>query len=371
MNNNAEQVNKLREYIKKTKADNYPIEGHLLEKESDYSKNLYFRMLCMVLQYSGDIVEEQTMLLQRLIKGCKAEHTVQDYMRQSFEIGETDYKEFIEYLLEKKLSYVFALDVLLISFLKGYNEKQSLFIVEIMETCKVDIDELAFLSKFVSSILEQRLEIYLNIQGQRPKMIDSSMFMCYIDVNRLYMIYCNKYDRPLQIDCYDKTLVEDEERNHLYVFGLNRINKHTYDGELTRIVRAYCGKIDLAMMGKKLIRHLLLVNAVDVLDKTLRQLEMSLDELTYILFAVDKGVLEDRVRKEILSVLINSVINEHPCKIDINKVVVQKFLSEENGLDVESLFPYTNHTKFSSIDATINMCMTTFCLDKKLKFKEK
>lgn len=197
MAKNEEQINKLREHIRKTKAENYPIEGHLLEKEPDYNKNFYFKMLCMILQYSDSIAEEQTMFLQRLIKGCHAENSLQDYMRQALELSMEDYKEFVEKVLQGDLKYIFELDMLLVSHLGECSEEYNQFLTEVTESIGINIEELNFISKMCVGILEQDWKKYLDAEADALLMlkdIGASRYMLnnkkteeYIDENNLLL----------------------------------------------------------------------------------------------------------------------------------------------------------------------------------------
>lgn len=171
MAKNEEQINKLREHIRKTKAENYPIEGHLLEKEPDYNKNFYFKVLCMILQYSDSIAEEQTMFLQRLIKGCHAENSLQDYMRQALELSVEDYKEFVEKVLQGDLKYIFELDMLLVSHLGECSEECNQFLAEVTESIGINIEELSFISKMCVGILEQDWKKYLDAEADALLML--------------------------------------------------------------------------------------------------------------------------------------------------------------------------------------------------------
>lgn len=197
MAKNEEQINKLREHIRKTKAENYPIEGHLLEKEPDYNKNFYFKVLCMILQYSDSIAEEQTMFLQRLIKGCHAENSLQDYMRQALELSVEDYKEFAEKVLQGDLKYIFELDMLLVSHLGECSEEYNQFLAEVTESIGINIEELSFISKMCVGILEQDWKKYLDAEADALLMlkdIRASRYMLnnkkteeYIDENNLLL----------------------------------------------------------------------------------------------------------------------------------------------------------------------------------------
>lgn len=182
MAKNEEQINKLREHIRKTKAENYPIEGHLLEKEPDYNKNFYFKMLCMILQYSDSIAEEQTMFLQRLIKGCHAENSLQDYMRQALELDVEDYKEFVEKVLQGDLKYMFVLDVLLVSHLGECKNEYCKFLAEVIESMEININELNFISKICNSILEQNSKNFEVTIEEIKTEISNLIFLPYLDM---------------------------------------------------------------------------------------------------------------------------------------------------------------------------------------------
>lgn len=209
MEQKTEQYQKLREYLRETKAENYPIQGHLLEKETDYNKNLYFKMLCMVLQYTDNIAEEQIFFLQRLTAGCHTEHSVQDYMRQALGAEPDDYKEFAEQAAGGDLRYTFVVDVLLASYLNACSDDYCGFIAELFESIGIKTRELAVLSRACRSILEQNSEGYEKSGTNRISEIPVSVYQPYLNL------------------FFSGILLESREL--LYYFSHDKVNRRTLE----------------------------------------------------------------------------------------------------------------------------------------------
>lgn len=206
MSQSIEQINKLRDYINKTKADNYPITEHLLEKATDYHKNLYFKIICMVIQYSENILMEQTMLLQRLVKGCNAENSVEDYMRQALEVEIEDYKEFAEQL-SGNLKYAFVMDVLIISNLSKCEDKYNQFLAELFESIGITVNELLYISQVCKSILHMDAAELENAQKNKPRDVLYNIIRPYLyfagtlsDTQELLHYYCNSAKELRNLD---------------------------------------------------------------------------------------------------------------------------------------------------------------------------
>ena len=81
-----DRISRLCEYIDKNKAKNYPIYNNVLNMETDYIKNSYFKMLAVILQQGQEIYDSQRALFERQVEGVECDYQVTDYFRQALEI---------------------------------------------------------------------------------------------------------------------------------------------------------------------------------------------------------------------------------------------------------------------------------------------
>ena len=123
-----EQMQKLREYLARTKGARYPFEGHKLAELEDYSKNLYVKHLAMILCCGGDVSQEQTLFLQRLITGCECEYDLETYMRQGQEATPESLEELLDTITSDKMRDSFLLDALLLVHLGPQSEIREEFL---------------------------------------------------------------------------------------------------------------------------------------------------------------------------------------------------------------------------------------------------
>lgn len=152
-----EQMQKLREYLARTKGARYPFEGHELAELDDYMKNLYVKHLTMVLCCGGDVSEEQTLFLQRLITGCECEYDLETYMRQGQEATPESLEELLDTITSDGMRDSFLLDALLLVHLGPLNEVREDFLAALCEAYQLRVAELEQLAELCGKIL--RLEL--------------------------------------------------------------------------------------------------------------------------------------------------------------------------------------------------------------------
>lgn len=152
-----EQMQKLREYLARTKGARYPFEGHKLAELEDYSKNLYVKHLAMILCCGGDVSQEQTLFLQRLITGCECEYDLETYMRQGQEATPESLEELLDTITSDKMRDSFLLDALLLVHLGPQSEIREEFLAALCEACELRVAELEQLAGLCGKIL--RLEL--------------------------------------------------------------------------------------------------------------------------------------------------------------------------------------------------------------------
>ena len=151
---------RLLEQIKKQNYRNYPIKNALLESETDYIKNNYFRHLALTLTQKGEASENQRYLFSRMIEGVEAEDKIEDYLRQAMDIEIDQYIEFMDQLKEKEIRYRFLLDALLITCCDIHTEEQEELLACFMESLKLPLVEAGFICKIGRNVLEQDRDGY-------------------------------------------------------------------------------------------------------------------------------------------------------------------------------------------------------------------
>lgn len=65
----SDKITKLCEYLDKNKAKNYQVPNAMLQEETDYIKNSYFKMLAVLLQQASAIQPSQEDLFARMVEG--------------------------------------------------------------------------------------------------------------------------------------------------------------------------------------------------------------------------------------------------------------------------------------------------------------
>ena len=139
---------------------------------------------------------------------------------------------------------------------------------------------------------------------------------------------------------------------------MDRVNSSNHNGKFSKIVKEYKGNIDLSNVMNELVLELDSIGALDVIDDTLDKLQINMDELAYVLFALtNKNALSNKLRKEVYSVFIKNVIGGHKHKDRIMDVVVNTLLTNKGTHSVSDLHPYTSDVKIEPLDETINLSM--------------
>lgn len=175
------KITKLREYIEKTKASNYPIENKFLREETDYIKNGYLKMLAVLLQQGDEIKESQSALFARIIKGVTSEKSLEEYLRQALEIEINDFVEFTEQCKEILLKYRFVLDGILLINIDEHCEEQIELLVGFIEALKLNKNEIKYIASMAKCIFEQDSNSYQEIESIRPEYFDYKLFLDYIE----------------------------------------------------------------------------------------------------------------------------------------------------------------------------------------------
>jgi|GEM_PF-2232009 hypothetical protein len=173
-------VSRFREILRNSKAETYPLANHPLAEQDEYTKGLYLKMLCMVVQYCEKLQEEQPLLLQRLIIGAEAEHNMLDYMRMALESDESFLFDFISNFRDHELKYLFVLDCLVVANCSGpATQEQHEFIAELSEQLLLLKNDIYYLSLLAQCILEQDSDKYQRADEFRPSGVPFHSFLYF------------------------------------------------------------------------------------------------------------------------------------------------------------------------------------------------
>lgn len=184
-------------------AKQYPIAGHILKEEDEYNKKLYLAVLSSVAQINKDAREEKLLYLNRIAEGVKYEGDFAEVVKLASEVNDKVLSDFIEYVNEKSLRYMFIFEALLISGLSGeLNEASNTYISEIISYLKIRRDEVAFLVKLAIIVLEQNEKAYLEMADKIPTGIEIILFIkpyikdfakgVLVNTEKLYYLYDSK-----------------------------------------------------------------------------------------------------------------------------------------------------------------------------------
>lgn len=177
-----DKITELNEFIEKTNMKNYPIGNALLEEETDYIKNSYFKMLAVVLQQGDEVSPAQSNIFMRLIEGAGGEADISDYLRQALGIEIESYVDFTEQCREMPLKYRFLLDSMILCISSEPCEEQIKLVSGFAESLKVNMNEVRYLAMLGKSIVGQDSEIYASAENIRPNFLNYEWFLEYTEL---------------------------------------------------------------------------------------------------------------------------------------------------------------------------------------------
>ena len=178
--NTSKSVDKLRMYFKKHKSESYPIKNHPLEQADEYTKGIYITMLCVVMCNNNEVREEQTLFIERLMKGIELSISINDYIKRALEIDDKFAEDFIRQFKDSDLKYNFIVDALILISSIGTPEKKDVeFVSEICDILAIEKKELSELVRLAFIILEQSSHEYKEFCSMELS-IDISKFLFYI-----------------------------------------------------------------------------------------------------------------------------------------------------------------------------------------------
>ena len=174
------KIRELISYIEKTKALDFKIERSDLMRETDYTKNLYFKLLAVLLIQGDEIQPGQKNLFERLIAGANCDYEMHDYICQALNIEIDEYVEFMKQNKETELRYAFVLDALLLITINGIQDEQLILAAHYIEALKIENASVKYLCKLTKAILEQDAVQYMYCDSIRPNNVSNIIGKNYI-----------------------------------------------------------------------------------------------------------------------------------------------------------------------------------------------
>lgn len=162
------RIDKVRQYFEEHKAERYPFNNQVLAERDEYTKSMYFRMLCVLIRYIGEPDDMQVLYVRRLIAGCRTEHEFTDYMRMALELDIKDVEAFISAFQEDVLKYYFCIDGSILLSVVEVDQKSYELLAELIEMLRITQTELVYLTAVSKAIIMQSTELYDEAKALSP-----------------------------------------------------------------------------------------------------------------------------------------------------------------------------------------------------------
>ena len=228
-----ENMNEMRKEMRNNMVASYAFNNHPLAEQDDYMKSLYFKMLCMISHYSGDVQEEQLLLLERFVIGANTEKSLPEYMRMAMNEDDAFLADFIDAFKEHQLRFPLVLDSLVLAQANGTSHPDQLtFIAELSEQLGLTIGEINYLAQLAASIIEQNMERYEVAEEVRPESISFEPFIYYTN-SYVRIFLSRKSDHSYFVSFREKTRYDFS--NHVAVYISNAKNEVQLDQRSIRI----------------------------------------------------------------------------------------------------------------------------------------
>lgn len=150
-----EALTKLQSVLKEIATEKYALINQNLQSLDEYIRLLYIKLLCTTVQYENVPTEPQQRYLKRIVSGLGVEGKLEEHMRQSLDISETDLREFLSYMNENSFRYYFVLDGLILSGMTNTSEANRDYLAQLIELCNVTKKELQQLCIIAKSVIQQ------------------------------------------------------------------------------------------------------------------------------------------------------------------------------------------------------------------------
>lgn len=199
-------IDDIRSCLDEAKVERYPLVNLLLAEKDEYIKSLYLCMLCVLIRYSGEISDMQSLYLRRLVAGIKAERNFKEYLKFAFDIGATEINEFVDTIKDDDLKYYFCLDGIIILSVTGSEDKQYGLLADIGVLLGISSKEFEYLAQVAIAIIEQDSNKINTVCDNVPDSIEHISFYQYL------------------AECYKGAIVNNIINTHeeFYLYSPNR-----------------------------------------------------------------------------------------------------------------------------------------------------
>lgn len=213
MSTYQERIDTVRKYFHSLKANRYPFVNETLAEKDEYTKSLYFRLLCALVRYTCEPNQMQVLYIERLIAGCKAEQKYRDYMRMALELEIKDVEEFVSALKETELKYYFCIDGSILLMLSDSDDKNYELLAEIVEIFGITRQEVQYLALASRAIVAQNSTMFEETLAQSPEsMFNLSLFPYIADFHTGLV---SNTDQKVYLYSFSKAKVDLSNYQHL------------------------------------------------------------------------------------------------------------------------------------------------------------
>lgn len=175
-----EALTKLLSALKEIAAEKYALINQNLQSLDEYIRLLYIKLLCTTVQYENVPTESQELYLKRVVGGLEVEGSLEEHMRKSLDISETDLKEFLSYMKDSSTRYYFVLDGLILSGMCSVSEENREYLAQLIEVCNVTKKELQQLCMIAKSVIQQDPALFDEAQKRENENIAYLDFTPYV-----------------------------------------------------------------------------------------------------------------------------------------------------------------------------------------------
>ena len=176
------KISKLRAFFKKVQPLNHPIYNHPAAKCDEYTKGIYFDMLCVMSMYDNDDTENQNRFIQRLMAGSGDTLTISEHIRRAMELSVEKMADIIKQIKNSKMPEIFYLDAVIISCANGTpSKKQVEFLAELGDALGMTKDNIEFVCELAVAVLEQNFDKLKAIPEKYDNIADTiNAADCYV-----------------------------------------------------------------------------------------------------------------------------------------------------------------------------------------------
>lgn len=173
-------MKKIQEMMVAMRNEKYAIVNSDLTELDEFTKNLYLKVLCTVLQYENEPSEMQILFLKRIVNGMDVEEPMEEYLRRALEISEEDMGEFFTLMKENKIKYYFAMDGLLLAAMGDTQTGCYEYLAEVIELMGICKDDLDYICLVASAALQQQSSLYDEAKGLSNERVERVDYAPYI-----------------------------------------------------------------------------------------------------------------------------------------------------------------------------------------------